>query len=130
MRMLYTLPRSYSNAGVQVNIPDEWIKTKRAETGSTKIAIDKWLFENGYMQPDEYEAEKAATEEKVEKDKPSTRRRRQPDETKRALISLLYSSLLDSDAENVEVTNVERVIAFTIGEDKYEVILSKKRKTK
>lgn len=128
MRMLYTLPKSYSNAGIQVDVPDEWIKAKRAETGSTKIAIDMWLFENGYMRPDEYEAEKATVEGKTAQNKPS--RKRQPDETKRALISLLYSCLLESDAEDVEVTNVERIIAFTLGDDKYEVTLSKKRKAK
>ena len=32
--------------------------------------------------------------------------------------------------ENVEVTNIERMIAFSIGDDKYEVTLAKKRKPK
>lgn len=125
--MKYTLPKSYSNAGVQVEIPETWLKSKKTELGSTKAAIDLWLFENAYMREDEYTAEKAncPTPEKTKT------RTRQPDETKRALIAALYTCLLESnDIIDVNVTNPERVIAFSLGEDNYEVTLSKKRKPK
>lgn len=125
--MKYTLPKSYSNAGVAVEIPDNWLKTKRAELGSTKAAIDLYLFENAYMRQDEYDREKS----NVTSVKKTSTRTRQPDETKRAIIAALYACLLESnDIQNVEVTNVERVIAFSLGEDNYEVTLSKKRKPK
>ena len=63
---------------------------------------------------------------------------RKPDETKRALIRELndfLSSLGNDDGplnmiHDIEVTNIERVIAFSIGDDKYELTLSKKRKPK
>lgn len=125
--MKYTLPKSYSNAGVQVDIPDNWLKTKRTELGSTKAAIDLYLFENAYMRQDEYDREKG----NVTPVKKTSTRTRQPDETKRAIISALYACLLESnDIANVEVTNPERVIAFSLGDDNYEVTLSKKRKPK
>ena len=125
--MKYTLPKSYSNAGVAVEIPDNWLKTKRAELGSTKAAIDLYLFENAYMRQDEYDREKS----NVTSVKKTSTRMRQPDETKRAIIAALYACLLESnDIQNVEVTNVERVIAFSLGNDNYEVTLSKKRKPK
>lgn len=125
--MKYTLPKSYSNAGVAVEIPDNWLKTKRAELGSTKAAIDLYLFENAYMRPDEYDRERV----NVTSVKKTLTRSRQPDETKRAIIAALYACLLESnDIQNVEVTNVERVIAFSLGDDNYEVTLSKKRKPK
>lgn len=125
--MKYTLPKSYSNAGIAVEIPDNWLKTKRAELGSTKAAIDLYLFENAYMRQDEYDREKG----NVTSVKKTSTRTRQPDETKRAIIAALYACLLESnDIQNVEVTNIERVIAFSLGEDNYEVTLSKKRKPK
>ena len=63
---------------------------------------------------------------------------RKPDEVKRTLIQSFYQYLMSgqvSDAlgvsvQEVEVTNQERVIAFAIGEDNYEITLSKKRKAK
>lgn len=125
--MKYTLPKSYSNAGIAVEIPDNWLKTKRAELGSTKAAIDLYLFENAYMRPDEHDREKG----NVTSVKKTSTRTRQPDETKRAIIAALYACLLESnDIQNVEVTNIERVIAFSLGDDNYEVTLSKKRKPK
>lgn len=125
--MRYTLPKSYSNAGVAVEIPDKWLNDTRSKLGSTKAAIDLYLFENGYMRQDEYDREKG----NVTVTKKTSARKRQPDEAKRALISALYACLLESDdLKDVEVTNPERIIAFSLGEDNYEVTLSKKRKPK
>ena len=128
--MLYTLPKSYSQAGTKVDIPDSELKTKRNALGSTKAAIDQWLFENGYMQEDEYAAELAVAQEGIVNKKASSRKR-QPDEVKRGLIQALYSCLLDVDSTaNVTITNVERIVSFTVGDDTYEITLSKKRKPK
>ena len=65
--------------------------------------------------------------------KPRKAPKRKPDETKRELIRLLADLLMETEEpaiENVEVTNIERMIAFSIGDDKYELTLSKKRKPK
>ena len=35
-----------------------------------------------------------------------------------------------AEVKNVQVTNIERIIAFSIGDDNYELTLSKKRKPK
>jgi hypothetical protein len=35
---------------------------------------------------------------------------------------------MTNNAENVEITNAERQIAFTVGENKYELTLTQKRK--
>ena len=102
--MLYTLPKSYSQAGTKVDIPDSELKTKRNALGSTKAAIDQWLFENGYMQEDEYAAELVIAQEGIVNKKASSRKR-QPDEVKRGLIQALYSCLLDIDnTDNVTIT--------------------------
>ena len=57
---------------------------------------------------------------------------RKPDEKKRMLIAGMAKYIAEAyaEVENVEVTNIERVIAFNIGDDKYEITLSKKRKPK
>ena len=59
---------------------------------------------------------------------------RKPDDTKRALVEMIHSTLLADEnslgIKDVEVLKVERLIAFAIGEDKYEITLSKKSKPK
>ena len=57
---------------------------------------------------------------------------RKPDLVKRMLIEGLskYMSEAYAEVKNVQVTNIERIIAFSIGDDNYELTLSKKRKPK
>ena len=66
--------------------------------------------------------------------KPRKAPTRKPDDTKRALIEMIHSTLLADEnslgIKDVEILKVERLIAFAIGEDKYEITLSKKRKPK
>lgn len=124
--MKYTLPKSYSNAGKVIDIDDAWLKAKRSELGSTKMAIDTYLVENGLMRADEYEVEKGSIV--IE---PKKKRSRKPNDVKRELIDCLFHSLLDADKpEGVTITNEERTIIFSIGNDHYEITLSKKRKPK
>ena len=106
---------------------------------ATEIAIDDWRIDHG----DRCEWEPTVEEEKamrkatkvVGERKKSTapvKRERKEDEVKQALITLLAAALGDGDLEvaNVEITNKERMIAFSIGEDNFEVMLTKKRKAK
>lgn len=106
---------------------------------ATEIAIDDWRIDHG----DRCEWEPTVEEEKamrkatkvVGERKKSTapvKRERKEDEVKQALIALLAAALGDGDlaVENVDITNKERMIAFTVGEDSFEVMLTKKRKAK
>ena len=126
-----------------INIPDEVLMQGRKEKLSVKETIERYLSDEGYVvDPTVAElTEKAkangmntAGRASGEK-KPRKAPVRKPDETKRALIALLREMLHDVPAadlgvDHVEVTNIERVVAFSIGDDKYEITLSKKRKPK
>jgi predicted RND superfamily exporter protein len=62
-----------------------------------------------------------------------TKRERKANPTKAGIISELAKFLEEASeyaTENVEITNKERQIAFTIGEDKFELTLVQKRKPK
>lgn len=122
-----------------VNIPDEVLAQGRKERLSVKETIDRYLSDEGYV-VDPIVAELTAKAKAngvntagraAGEKKPRKAPTRKPDETKRALIQALFE-FVDGYAgtDNVEVTNIERMIAFSIGEDKYEITLSKKRKPK
>lgn len=62
-----------------------------------------------------------------------TKRERKPNATKGGVIAELAAFLAensDFDVKNVEITNKERQIAFTIGENAFEITLVQKRKPK
>ena len=106
---------------------------------ATQIAIDDWRIDHGdrcEWEPtvEEEKAMRKATKVVGERKKSTTpvKRERKEDEVKQALIALLAAALGDGDlaAENVDITNKERMIAFNVGEDSFEVMLTKKRKAK
>ena len=106
---------------------------------ATEIAIDDWRIDHGdrcEWEPtvEEEKAMRKATKVVGERKKSATpvKRERKEDEVKQALINLLAAALGDGDLEvaNIEITNKERMIAFSIGEDNFEVMLTKKRKAK
>lgn len=122
-----------------VNIPDEVLLQGRKERLSVKETIERYLSDEGYIvDPTVEELTNKAKANKVNgagrqqgEKKPRKAPVRKPDETKRMLVAALENCLSSlGNTENVEVTNIERMIAFSIGEDKYEVTLSKKRKPK
>ena len=62
-----------------------------------------------------------------------TKRERKKNVTKANVISEIAKMLEASEEtayENVQITNAERMIAFSIGEEKYEITLIQKRKPK
>ena len=106
---------------------------------ATEIAIDDWRIDHG----DRCEWEPTVEEEKAmrkatkvvgerKKSAAPVKRERKEDEVKQALINLLAAALGDGDLDiaNIEITNKERMIAFTVGDDSFEVMLTKKRKAK
>ena len=130
--MKYTLPKSYANAGLQVNIPDATLKQYRSELGSTKAAVDKWLYENGHMAKVEYEA----SVEKVEAKKPA-KREFKVDQEKSEIINFIYERLREYEDEersallsDVEIMNRNRLISFSLGDNKYELTLVRKKQPK
>lgn len=128
-----------------VNIDDkELAKLKRSIGGTTSEAIQLWLFDNGYVENETVNELTAKAKEnkcgvgKVGAKKPRSAPKRKEDPTKRAIIQSLYDFIMRGEVDKqlmfdktiapVEITNPERVIAFSIGDDKYELTLSKKRK--
>ena len=106
---------------------------------ATQIAIDDWRIDHGdrcEWEPtvEEEKAMRKATKVVGERKKSATpvKRERKEDEVKQALINLLAAALGDGDLdiENVEITNKERMIAFNVGDESFEVMLTKKRKAK
>lgn len=126
-----------------VSIPDDYIRTNKRNLGlTTNEAIHLWLFDNGYEENAEADALTEKAKDTCNRVKGSSKRKaptRKPDYIKRTLISEIKNSLTDLKIdiddtpvmiENVTVQNVERVVRFQVGEDTYELTLSKKRKTK
>lgn len=130
-----------------VSIPDDYIRTNKKNLGlTTKEAIELWLFDNDYVENAEADALTAkASQAKGHYIGGTSKRKapvRKPDYTKRTLISEIKNSLegLVLDVEgagsgsievsNISIPNLERVVRFELGDDTYELTLSKKRKPK
>jgi len=123
-----------------INIPDEVLKQGRREKLTVAETIERYLSDEGYVvDPVVAELTAKAKANGVNTagrasgaKKPRKAPTRKPDLIKRMLIEGLSKYMAEAYAEvrDVEVTNIERVIAFSIGDDKYELTLSKKRKPK
>lgn len=124
-----------------VNIGEDVLAQGKREGLSTRETIDRFLSDEGYIvDPTVRElTEKAKSNGINNAGKVSSGKRkaptRKPDLVKRMLIQLLKNALDETSVDefsikNVQVTNIERIIAFSIGDDNYELTLSKKRKPK
>lgn len=131
-----------------VSIPDDYIRTNKKNLGlTTKEAIELWLFDNDYIENAEADAlTQKAKSTNIRGGAASAGKRkapvRKPDYTKRTLISEIKNSLeglvLDvegagsgsTEVSNISIPNLERVVRFELGDDTYELTLSKKRKPK
>lgn len=121
-----------------VNISEDVLAQGKREGLSARETIDRFLSDEGYIvDPTVRElTEKAKSNGINNAGKVSSGKRkaptRKPDFVKRMLIEGLskYISEAYAEVKNVQVTNIERIIAFSIGDDNYELTLSKKRKPK
>lgn len=121
-----------------VNISEDVLAQGKREGLSARETIDRFLSDEGYVvDPTVRElTEKAKSNGINNAGKVSSGKRkaptRKPDLVKRMLIEGLskYMSEAYAEVKNVQVTNIERIIAFSIGDDNYELTLSKKRKPK
>lgn len=114
-----------------VNIPDDDIKRAKSAYGlSNKEAIDMWLVDEGYLT--DPTVEELTAKAKVNGSRAETKKRtvrRKEDPVKRALIASLFDFITLYDGVEVsQIVNPERIVSFTIGDDTYEITLSKKRK--
>lgn len=116
-----------------VNIPDDDIKRAKSAYGlSNKEAIDMWLVDEGYLSDPTVEELNAKAKANGVKGGGAAKRtvRRKEDPIKREIIASLFDYIQDNfkGFDNVIVRNPERIISFTLGNDTYEITLSKKRK--
>jgi len=131
----------YNFNGKMINIPDKEIEKSMKVLKLTKEeAIEMWLDDEGYT---EDETQVALTQKAKEnritatihsakeetKDKKPVKRERKEDPEKEMIIAEI-AQILPNFAENVQITNVGKLISFKIGENEYEIDLKRKRKPK
>ena len=102
-----------------VVIPAEVFRNARREKISNKVAIQRYLASEGYL-------DETAVEETAKADTQKRTRTRKPNDTKRGIIDLL-STTVTAQFGAVEVTNPERQFRFEIDGKTYEVTLVQKR---
>jgi len=138
----------YDLNGKTITIPDEFIeKNMRGLKLSKSEAINMFLADEGLQEnPDQdalnAKAKLVGTSHREQADRKERKKPvRKPDDVKRALITAFAKSM-DTDIEQIAaevlnttfdgttIINGERMITFTLGNDKYEVTLTKKRPPK
>ena len=122
-----------------VTISDEWID-KQCELLDISIqeAVDMYLADNGVVENTEQnELDTKAKKVKINhgatesKERKKVERKREPNETKRAIISLLINAINEIEGvENAKITNVEKYIDFAIGDRTFTINLVEHRKPK
>ena len=128
----------YKVDGKNISIPDVYIDTQMKKLGiSRQEAVDMYLSDEDLVVNPEVIAltQKAkaagtgakATGEKTARKPPE----RKPDDIKRAIIAGLAEYIDGVDGvSGLEVTNIERMVAFEYDGEKYELTLTRKRKPK
>ena len=140
MSVKYTF--QYNGKDKTISIPDKVMTQGRKEGLTPNETIERYLSDEGFIVDETVEqltnkakANGVNNAGRVTGAKKRKAPVRKPDETKRLLIQLFKDALYETVVEeftisDIEVTNIERIIAFSIGDDKYELTLSKKRKPK
>ena len=128
----------YKVDGKNINIPDIFIEKQMKTLGLTRQeAVDLYLSDEGLKESPEVneltmKAKAAGTGAKATGEKTARKPpERKPDDIKRAMIAGLAEYIDKVDGvSGLEVTNIERMIAFEYDGEKYEVTLTRKRKPK
>ena len=133
---------TYKLGNKTIKIPDADIKRSVEKLGITKEeAIQVWLEDEGYLENEEQEAlEKKAKENRItatvhqaraiNPEKKTQKERVHKDDPTKELIIAETAKFLEKYAENIQITNIGKLISFKIGEDDYEFNLIRKRKPK
>ncbi len=135
--MRYTITEG-PNAGKRINIPDNFIETNMRNLDLTREeAVELYLSDEGYMDNEivvelTEKAKAAGTGAKAQGEKKERKAPvRKPNEVKRAVIAALAEFIEGTDGvTGTEVTNIERMIAFELAGERFEVTLTQKRKPK
>lgn len=104
-----------------------------AELVDDDLAIDRGERLDWEPTVEEEKAMRKATKIVGERKKSTepVKRERKEDIVKQNLINLIAAALKGgTDVDNVEITNKERMVAFTVGDENFEIMLTKKRKSK
>lgn len=129
-------------SGKVVNIPTAEIQRNMALLKiSRDEAVDLWLYDNEYIGNDEADAlTNKAKENRITatihqakaecKQKTQRERVKKDDPTKEGIIKAVAEMLPSLNAENIEIVNAGKLIAFTIGADKYKLDLIRHRPPK
>lgn len=134
--MKYTMT---DGSGKIVNIPDEYIdRNMKALDIDRQFAIELYLADELIVPNDEALEMSAKAKTAGAGCKagvgPTAKRKapeRKPDDTKRDMIAKLAESVRDRITGTMpEITNIERMIAFSYDGDQYEITLTKKRPAK
>ena len=133
---------AYKLNGKTIKIPDADIERSMKVLGLSKDeAIQVWLEDEGYLENEEQEElEQKAKNNRitatihqattVENSTKKTRERVRKEDPTKELIIAKTADFLKDYAENVQITNIGKLISFKIGEDDYEFNLIRKRKPK
>ena len=126
-----------------INIDENEIKSlMKIYKISMNEALELYLFDNDYIENDyvnELTAKaKANGNMRVQGATARKPRQRKPDEDKRNILAAIeyylnseeFAGRSGRNVKDVTRTNIERIIFFSLGDDKYELTLSKKRKPK
>lgn len=105
-----------------------------AEMLEDDAAIDKGATMEWDLSAEEHKkAMKMANADEHKKPTTPVKRERKANPTKAGIIAEIATFLTENSefaTENVEITNKERMIAFKIGDERYEITLTQKRKPK
>jgi hypothetical protein len=105
-----------------------------AEMYEDDADVDKGVEMPWDLSADEHKkAMRNANADEHKKPKTAVKRERKSNPTKAGIIAEIATFLIENSefaTENVEITNKERMIAFKIGDEKYEITLIQKRKPK
>lgn len=108
--------------------------TEIAEMYEDDADVDKGIEMPWDLSADEHKkAMRNANADEHKKPKSAVKRERKSNPTKAGIIAEIATFLIENSefaTENVEITNKERMIAFKIGDEKYEITLIQKRKPK
>lgn len=137
MRYTFTDPANGNTR--EVTIPDDYIRDNCRRLGiSAQNAIMMYLSDEGYIEDETVkELSKKAKSAKVDK---GTGRKSVPkkkdDVVKHTLMEKIFKftkeNLMCGDRKpaNVVLLNPERLLSFSLGDDDYEITLTRKRKSK
>lgn len=105
-----------------------------AEMYEDDADVDKGIAMPWDLSAEEHkQAMKQANADEHKKPTVPTKRERKSNPTKAGIVAEIATFLTENSefaTENVQITNKERMIAFQIGDEKYEITLIQKRKPK